>query len=123
MSLYLYGRVAAVGFGGIRFASNFQPDYTWPLQANNEDIFKNHFLWIVVRLYNCTQFMTCFVCAWLVSVTLESWAENALLDQVCTFSATFLLFCSSCSFDEVAKADLERKRPMLALDDRSCAHL
>ena len=48
--LYLFSRVAAVrvGCGGIRFASNFQPDYTWPLQTSNQDIFKNHLLWIIV---------------------------------------------------------------------------
>ena len=33
-----------------------------------------------------------FACAWFVSVTLESCAENALLVQGCTFSATLLLF-------------------------------
>ena len=99
MSLYLYGRVAAVGFGGIRFASNLQPDYTWPLQANNEDIFKNHFLWMTVRLYNCTQFWMlmdqsgciCFVCAWFVSLTLESLKKMLFLIKF----ALFLLLSSS----------------------------
>ena len=127
--LYLFSRVAAVpvGCGGIRFASNFQPDYTWPLQTSNQDIFKNHLLWIIVlrplvhvqnsRLWwisQATDVVPPFVgawFAWLVCLCVVCVSDIRIVCRKCSSCSRLHFFCHSSPlstvFDEVAMADLE----------------